>query len=41
MIPKIYVECDAETAKSNEALIEWLEALDDVDAVFNNMKVEA
>jgi YebC/PmpR family DNA-binding regulatory protein len=38
MIPKVYVECDAETAKANEALIEWLEALDDVDAVFHNMK---
>jgi YebC/PmpR family DNA-binding regulatory protein len=38
MIPKVYVECDAETAKANEALIEWIEALDDVDAVFHNMK---
>jgi YebC/PmpR family DNA-binding regulatory protein len=38
MIPKVYVECDAETAKANEALIEWLEALDDVDAVHHNMK---
>lgn len=38
MIPKVYVECDAETAKANEALIEWLEALDDVDAVYHNMK---
>lgn len=38
MIPKVYVECDAETTKSNEALIEWLEALDDVDAVYHNMK---
>ena len=39
MIPKVYVECDAETAKANEALIEWLEALDDVDAVYHNMKL--
>ncbi len=38
MIPKVYVECDEETAKANEALIEWLEALDDVDAVYHNMK---
>lgn len=38
MIPKAYVECDAETIKANEALIEWLEALDDVDAVYHNMK---
>lgn len=37
MIPKSYVECDAETAKENLALIEWLEALDDVDAVYHNM----
>jgi transcriptional/translational regulatory protein YebC/TACO1 len=39
MIPKVYVECDAETIKANEALIEWLEALDDVDAVYHNMKL--
>lgn len=38
MIPKSYVECDAENLKSNMALIEWLEALDDVDAVYHNMK---
>ena len=38
MIPKVYVECDADTAKANEALIEWIEALDDVDAVYHNMK---
>lgn len=39
MIPKNYVECDEETSKSNLALIEWLEGLDDVDAVFHNMKL--
>lgn len=39
MIPKSYVECDAETAKSNLALIEWLEQLEDVDAVYHNMKL--
>lgn len=38
MIPKNYVECSEETLKANEALIEWLEALDDVDAVYHNMK---
>ncbi|MBS3904702.1 MAG: YebC/PmpR family DNA-binding transcriptional regulator [Simkania sp.] len=38
MVPKTYVECDEETAKSNLALIEWLEDLDDVDAVYHNMK---
>ena len=37
MIPKVYVECDPETAKANLALIEWIENLDDVDAVFHNM----
>lgn len=39
MVPKSYVECDAETAKENIALIEWLENLEDVDAVYHNMKV--
>lgn len=39
MIPKVYVECDLETTQANEALIEWLEALDDVDAVYHNMKL--
>ena len=38
MIPKVYVECSEEVQKANEALIEWLEALDDVDAVYHNMK---
>lgn len=39
MIPKTYVECNAETAKANMELIEWLENLDDVDSVFHNMSV--
>ena len=38
MIPKVFIDCDAETTKANEAPIEWLEALDDVDAVYHNMK---
>ena len=38
MIPKHYVACDAEAAKANMALIEWIEALDDVDSVYHNMK---
>ena len=38
MIPKVFVECDEETYKANEALMEWLEALDDVDAVYHNMQ---
>lgn len=39
MIPKSYVECDAEIAKENLALIDWLEELEDVDAVYHNMKM--
>lgn len=39
MIPKNYVECDLENAKANLALIEWLENIEDVDAVFHNMKI--
>jgi len=40
MIPKNFVECDPETQKLNEGLIEYLESLDDVDAVFHNMKLD-
>lgn len=39
MIPKLYVECNVETAKENLALIQWLEELEDVDAVYHNMKI--
>ena len=38
MIPKSYVECDAESAASNQTLINWLEELDDVDVVYHNLK---
>lgn len=38
MIPKTLIACDEETRTANEALIEWLEELDDVDAVFHNME---
>lgn len=38
MIPKSYIECDPQTQQANEALIEWLENIDDVDAVYHNMK---
>ncbi len=38
MIPKTYVECDPETARANLELIDWIEALDDVDALYHNMK---
>lgn len=40
MIPKLYVECDSETQKLNLELIDYLEALDDVDSVYHNMKIE-
>lgn len=39
MIPKSYVECDVEMAKENLALIDWIEELEDVDAVYHNMKI--
>lgn len=39
MIPKTTIDCDLETAKANLALIEWLEALEDVDAVYHNMNI--
>lgn len=40
MIPKNYVECDPENLKANLDLIEYIEALDDVDAVYHNLKIE-
>lgn len=38
MIPKTYVECSKEDFEANSKLVEWLENLDDVDAVYHNMK---
>jgi YebC/PmpR family DNA-binding regulatory protein len=38
-LPKIWVEVNDAQADENIALIEWLENLDDVDAVFHNMKI--
>jgi YebC/PmpR family DNA-binding regulatory protein len=40
MIPKVYISCSKEAQKSNFELIEYLEALDDVDAVYHNMQSE-
>jgi transcriptional/translational regulatory protein YebC/TACO1 len=40
MFPKTFISCDEETKKANSALIEWLEALDDVDEVYHNMSDE-
>ena len=39
MVPKTWVEVNDEDADSNITLIEWLENLDDVDAVYHNMKI--
>lgn len=39
MIPRNVVDCEEENAKSNLALIEWIEELEDVDAVFHNMNI--
>ena len=39
MLPKVLVSCDEEARTSNLALIEWIEDLDDVDAVYHNMDV--
>lgn len=39
MIPKVWVDCDEEAQKANLALVDWLEALDDVDAVWHNMNL--
>jgi len=38
MIPKTTVACDKETQEANQGLIDFLENLDDVDAVFHNME---
>jgi YebC/PmpR family DNA-binding regulatory protein len=39
MIPKVFVDCDEETIKANEGLLEWLEGIDDVDEVYHNMNL--
>ncbi len=39
LIPKAMVECNSENLTANLALIEWLEGLDDVDAVYHNMTI--
>lgn len=39
MLPKATVECDDETQKANTALIDWIEELDDVNAVYHNMRL--
>lgn len=39
MVPKTLLEVSDEDVDSNITLIEWLENLDDVDAVYHNMKI--
>lgn len=39
MIPKLQIDCDEETKKANLALLEHLESIDDVDAIFHNMRL--
>jgi YebC/PmpR family DNA-binding regulatory protein len=39
MVPKNLIEVDEGTARANLALIDWLEGIDDVDAVYHNMKI--
>jgi YebC/PmpR family DNA-binding regulatory protein len=39
MVPKAWVEVSDADADLNIALIEWLENLDDVDAVYHNMRI--
>ncbi|MBU6383623.1 MAG: YebC/PmpR family DNA-binding transcriptional regulator [Verrucomicrobia bacterium] len=39
MVPKTWVAVNDQDADSNITLIEWLENLDDVDAVYHNMKI--
>ena len=39
MIPKTFIECDAQLQKLNLELIDYLENLEDVDAVYHNMKL--
>lgn len=40
MVPKVIAECSDEHIESNMKLIDWLENLEDVDAVFHNMAHE-
>jgi YebC/PmpR family DNA-binding regulatory protein len=39
MVPKSWIEVDEATAKDNLTLLERLETIDDVDAVYHNMKL--
>lgn len=37
LLPKTLIECDEETEKANQALLDWLEDIDDIDDVYHNM----
>ena len=37
-IPKVVIACEGEIKTNNEALIEWLEGIDDIDEVYHNME---
>jgi YebC/PmpR family DNA-binding regulatory protein len=39
MIPKTTIACSQEDQKSNLALIEWIEGIDDVDELYHNMEM--
>ncbi len=39
MIPKMLIPCEGENKEKNEALIEWLENIEDVDEVYHNMEI--
>ncbi len=39
-LPKTEMSCDSDDHRSNTALIEWLEAIDDVDEVVHNMELQ-
>lgn len=40
MVPNVQVECTDETIESNMKLIDFLEDIDDVDAVYHNMQLQ-
>ncbi|MBS0623005.1 MAG: YebC/PmpR family DNA-binding transcriptional regulator [Verrucomicrobia bacterium] len=41
MIPQHLIACDKQTVEANQALIDWLEDLDDVSAVYHNMDLSS
>ncbi len=39
MIPKSMITCSKEDQEANQKLIDWIENIDDVDAIFHNMEI--